>query len=176
MRPLLICLLAIAALLRPQPGRAEMEPEQFLRLAESYQSGYLRVVAVSCYQIYSSTGVIATAFSEGHIDGPQAMEALGDNGLLHSVCYSTLLDVQQNTPEEDKASRREIAKLAELLVLEDNLLRSLSDVFSYPGAEAEKKVEAARRKVEQKLDALAPDEAPVAIDKDKAGVKGKTDK
>jgi hypothetical protein len=97
----------------PEPGAsAERSGEEaFLDLISAYQSGYLQVVAVSCYQLYAGAGLVEGAFRAGHIDGPTALDILGQNSLLHSVCYSSLQDIQSLTPAGDTVARGEMNKL-----------------------------------------------------------------
>jgi hypothetical protein len=149
-------LAAILMLAVPCTSRAaDPDSERLVQLVEAYQSGYLQVTAVSCYQIFSSTGLIANAFAAGSIDGPAALQQLAENSLLHSVCYTTLLDIQNLTPVSDKTARAEIDRLARLLVLEDEVLTALSDVFAYPDDAKAAKVEQARARVAKELDAYA---------------------
>lgn len=136
--------------------------EAFLDLVSAYQSGYLQVVAVSCYQLYAGAGLVEGAFRAGHIDGPTALDILGQNSLLHSVCYTTLVDIQALTPMEDRVAQTEINRLGLLLETENQLLIALSDFFAQPTEANGQKVDAARAGVEQTLDQYAgTDAAPV---------------
>jgi hypothetical protein len=150
----LVFLPALLVLL-PHQAHAAETPEAVIQLVEAYQGGYLEVVAVSCYQIFSSTGLIANAFADGGLEGPAALDQLSHNSLLHSACYTTLVRIQQLTPIEDSVARAEIQRLAEILELEDTMLRTLADVFSYPDDAAAAKVEKARRAVADALDTYA---------------------
>jgi hypothetical protein len=153
MKTTLLLTLAFILALPSQP-RAEMGPEEFLKLAQSYQSGYLQLLAVSAVEVYSTSGLIGTAFSKGQMSGPEAAEALTDTRMLHSVSYSTLLDVQKNTPAEDKDAARRVGQLAAALLAEQQLLDALGDVFSNPTSGNAKRVESARSEVDRQLDEL----------------------
>src|SRR5687768_3861832 len=89
----------LTLLLARPAAAAELTPDQFLRLAEAYQGGYLQLLAASALQVYSTAGLVATDFSEGRRDGVASADTLADTQLLHSVSYATLLEVQKNTPK-----------------------------------------------------------------------------
>lgn len=135
-----------------QNAAGEIGPEQFLALAEAYQSGLLQVAAVACLQLYSSSGIIATDFARGNIDAPTALYALDQNSLLHSACYTALAEVQALTPASDEVALYELGRLLGLLTTEEALLSALADVFGEPTAEHEAAAEAARAEVEAALD------------------------
>ena len=136
------------------------QPPDMIALAEAYQTGYLQVVAVSCFQLYSSSGIIAADFAKGNIDAVTALDALDQNSLLHSVCYTTLTAIQQLTPPADSIALAEIARLLELLTAEDELLSALADVVTDPTEEKAAAVETARAKVEQTLDSYMQNGQP----------------
>jgi len=136
------------------------QPPDMIALAEAYQTGYLQVVAISCFQLYSSSGIIATDFAKGNIDAATALDALDQNSLLHSVCYTTLTTIQELTPAADSIALAEIARLLGLLTAEDELLSSLADVITDPTDEQAAAVEAARAKVEQTLDSYMQNGQP----------------
>jgi hypothetical protein len=129
-------------------------------LAEAYQKGYLQVVAIACFQLYSSSGIIATDFSKGNIDAVTALDALDEDSLLHSACYTTLMAIQELTPPTDSIALAEIAKLLGLLTAEDELITALDDVITDPTADKAAVVEAARTKVEQTLDSYMQNAQP----------------
>ncbi len=112
----------------------------------------MQVVAVACYQLYYSTGIIATDFSAGHIDAETAAFALQKNSLLHSVCVTTLKDIFDKTPADDTLARQELKRLWDILITEDALLRALSDALGQPSDEAQAAVDTARQAA---ADALA---------------------
>jgi hypothetical protein len=135
-------------------------PPDMIALAEAYQTGYLQVVAISCFQLYSSTGIIATDFAQGNIQAGTALDALDQNSLLHSACYTTLTAIQQLTPAADTIALAEIGRLLGLLEAEDELLSGLADVIADPTEEHAEAVEAARAKVEQTLDSYMQNDEP----------------
>jgi CRISPR/Cas system-associated exonuclease Cas4 (RecB family) len=155
---LAVCALALLIAFHAAPVRAELTPEQFVDLAQAYQDGYLQLAVAAAVQVYSGAGLIASEFSAGRIDGPAAMEALSDNALLHGVSYATLLEIQRKTPKEDKVATQQIGRLAEVLVLEQDLLTALSDVLSYPTDNNAKRVETARNRVDEALEELAEEQ------------------
>jgi hypothetical protein len=144
-------LLLLAA---PAAGSAEVTPDQFVALAESYQSGYLQLLAASALQVYSTAGIVATEFSSGKRSGVDSADALADTTLLHSVAYSTLLEVQKATPKDDAKSQAQIGKLAAVLVGEQQLLGALTDVFSNPTEKNAQRVQTAKESVGKLLDKL----------------------
>ncbi len=137
------------------PARAQVTPEQFVRLAEAYQSGYLQLLTASALQVYSTAGLVATEFSAGRRSGVDAADALADTTLLHSVAYTSLLEVQKATPKEDAQSAAEIGKLAAVLVAEQQLLGALTDVFSNPTDKNAQRVQTAKENVGKLLEKLA---------------------
>jgi len=148
---------AVAAAAKPagkptaKPTKAQTTEDDFLKLAEAYQGGYLQLLAASAAQVYSTAGIVGTAFSKGQLDGPTAADQLSDTQVLHSVCYSTLLDIQQATPKDDAASSAQIGQLAAVFVAENQLLLALGDVFSNPSDTNAKRVETARAGVQKAL-------------------------
>jgi hypothetical protein len=136
------------------------QPPDMIALAEAYQTGYLQVVAISCFQLYSSSGIIATDFAKGNIDAATALNALDQNSLLHSVCYTTLTAIQELTPPADSLAQAEIARLLGLLTAEDELLSGLADVITDPTNENAAAVETARAAVEQSLDSYMQNAQP----------------
>jgi hypothetical protein len=124
----------------------------FLELAEAYQVGYMQVVACCCYQLYVSTGIIATDFANGYIDGETALAAIDENSLLHSVCHATLIDIQSLTPADDVIAQRELGRLLTVLTSEQQLLEAIRAVMETPTDENAAAVESARKRVEQVID------------------------
>ena len=108
-------------------AQAAPSPQNALELAAAYQSGYLQVVAVSCFQLYSSTGIIQTDLESGIISPATALTALEHNSLLHSVCMTTLSDIRELTPVTDTVGITELDRLLALLTAEGDLLRALQD-------------------------------------------------
>ena len=82
-------------------------------------------------------------------------DALADTGLLHGVCYATLLEIQKSTPKDDAQSVAEIGKLAAVLVEEQHLLLALQDVFANPTEKNAQRVQTSKENVGQLLDKLA---------------------
>jgi hypothetical protein len=153
-----LVLALITSLLLALPVRAQESlapPEQqlaeLLELAEAYQSGYFEVVALCCYQLYASTGVIATDFANGYIGTEVALEALDENSLLHSACVTTLLQIDGLTPEGDTAARGEIRLLLSLLTAEGELLDAVRQTFIAPTEENAARAELARQQVARAL-------------------------
>lgn len=163
----LACGLAAFVLSLPAPAPAsaqesleppEQQLEDLLDLATAYQSSYFQMVAVSCFQLYSSTGIIATDFANGFIDTSTALSALDQNGLLLSVGLTTLTDLQALTPDDDKVARAEIAGLLAILTAEEQLLSALGEVCTAPTEANSAQVEAQRNRVEAALDAYTATE------------------
>jgi hypothetical protein len=152
---LLILGACLAALGQAAPARAEVTPEQFVALAESYQRGYLDLMSATALQVYSTAGLVAMDFNAGKRSGVDAADALEDTALLHSVAYASLLEVQKATPKDDGASRGEIGRLAAVLVAEQQLLTALNDVFSNPTQKNAQRVQSAQEGVGKVLDKLA---------------------
>jgi hypothetical protein len=155
MQRLFILAAALALFAQPMPARAEVTPEQFVKLAEAYQGGYLQLLAASALQVYSTAGIVATEFSSGKRSGVDAADALADTTLLHGVAYSSLLEVQKATPKEDAKATTQIGKLAGVLVAEQQLLGALQDVFSNPTDKNAARVQTAKENVGKLLDKLA---------------------
>lgn len=123
-----------------------------LDLFAAYQGGYMQVVAVACFQLYYSTGIIATDFAKNHIDADTATFALQKNSLLHSVCITTIKDIFDKTPADDTVARTELKRLWDILISEDALLNALADALASQAGDGQAKVEAARHDVEKLLD------------------------
>jgi hypothetical protein len=136
----------------PKPPPAATDASSMLDLFEAYQGGYMQVVSVCCFQLYYSTGVIATDFNKSYIDADTATFALQKNSLLHSVCITTIKDVFDKTPADDTVARAELKRLWDILISEDALLRALADALASPSAGAQAKVDPARQAVEKLLD------------------------
>lgn len=145
----------------PEEQAARQQFDAMLALFDAYQGGYLQVVAVSCFQLYYSTGIIATDFSQGHIDAGTATFALEKNALLHSACLTTVKDIFDKTPADDTLARLELKRLWDILLAEDALLRALGDALGKPGAETQAAVDNARQAVSDLLEAYN-DSAPNA--------------
>ena len=139
----------------------EQEYEVLVELARAYQTGYLEVVALSCFQIYASTGVIATDFSNGFISPDTALNALDKNRLLHSSCYTSLQTIIELTPPGDELTNSELNRLMSLIVAEDVLLTAVAEVFSEPTDANAAAVETARAQVEELLDSYTQGETLV---------------
>jgi hypothetical protein len=135
-----------------QPPPAAQPASDPLALFEAYQGGYLQVVAVACFQLYYSAGIIATDFTKNHIDADTATFALQKNSLLQSVCITTIKDIFDKTPADDTVARAEIKRLWDILISEDALLRALADALASNSADSQAKVETARQGVEKLLD------------------------
>lgn len=148
------CLLACGL---TEPASAEVSPEQFLKLVDAYQGGYLDLLSASALQVYSTAGLVAMEFSAGKRSGVDSADALADTALLHSVAYSSLLEVQKATPKDDAKAQAEIGKLAAVLVAEQQLLTALNDAFSNPTQKNAQRVQTAQENVDKLLDKLAKD-------------------
>lgn len=132
---------------------AEQQLQELLDLAEAYQTGYLQVVAVCCYQLYSTCGIVAADYTSGYIDAETALFALDESGLLHSVCTSTLSSIRAVTPAGDTVALDELDRLETMLDAEGALLSALRDVIDEPTEQRIAAVETARLKVVEALDA-----------------------
>ena len=156
MRPSLAVLisLCIAAPAGPAISQGELAEagDDPLDLIEAYQSGYFQVVAVSCFQLYASTGIIDSNYNGGFIDGETALLALEQNSLLHSVCVTTLARIEELTPADDELAQDEIGRLLAVLGAEGELIRALRDAFTEPSEENDARVEAALSAVEEALE------------------------
>jgi hypothetical protein len=132
-----------------------------VELAGAYQSGFLAVTATACFQIYSSMGIIASDLSAGHISGATALSALEQNGLLLSVCQSSLEDVRALTSAEDTQGSEIIGRIGGMLDALTGLHSALVDAAGVPRNDraavqaAVKAVDNARVVVEAALDAYA---------------------
>jgi hypothetical protein len=126
-----------------------------LALCEAYQVGFLQVVAVCCYQAYSSVGIVATDYANGYIDEDTARFALSENALLLGACSAGVLEVIRLTPDEDQAALSELGRLEELLGALNQLVSELDLLLDNPDAEREQAVEDARSTVEQLLEDYA---------------------
>jgi hypothetical protein len=156
MRITLLLTLLIASVLAASPVQAqEAEPADPLALFEAYQVGFLQVVAVSCYQVYSSVGIVATDYSNGYINEETAGFALSESALLLGACSASVLEISQLTPEGDEAALAELDRLAGLLVALNELVSELDQLLDSPDDEQAAAVEDARARVEQLLDAYA---------------------
>lgn len=165
----LICILAACwAVLTAAPLAAQSQPapppeaSAALALFEAYQSGYLQLAALSCFQLYSSTGVIVGDFDRGSIDRGLAMEALEHNLLLYSACQSTLEAVTACTPQQDQAALAELARLKRILDAEGVLFKVLQEYFGEQGEENTKAAEAALAALEKELDQYTKPATPGA--------------
>jgi hypothetical protein len=164
--PALAAPVAAAQPVTPDEQAAKQQFDAMLELFDAYQGGYLQVVAVACFQLYYSTGIIATDFSAGNIDAETAAFALQKNSLLHSVCVTTIQDIFDKTPADDSVARQELKRLWDILITEDALLRALTDATGQPGAEAQAAVDTARQAVSAALEAYtkgmpdAPQDTP----------------
>jgi len=154
MRGLLLALFAAVFLLICVPVFAQDEPAKSdpLALFEAYQVGFLQVVAVSCYQVYSSTGIVATDYANGYVDEDTARFALDQNALLLSACSANVIEVGKLTPAEDTAASAELDRLGELLDALSGLITALDELLDNPDDAQEQAVEDARSRVEQLLD------------------------
>ncbi|MEZ5338608.1 MAG: hypothetical protein R3F46_10110 [bacterium] len=157
MRNIHACLLALLILLGlPGSGLAqgaETKPEgRVLQLADAYQDGYLRMTAVSCFSVYSTSGFIFGDFMNGVIDGQTAINSLEHVALLHSVALESVGEIEGLTPESDTLGREELGKLRDILEKENRLLGALLDLFSEGGVMQMEQVKAELLLVEQALD------------------------
>jgi hypothetical protein len=145
----------------PAPSAAPSIDEA-LNLISAYQAGYFQVVAVSCFQLYSSTGIIQTDMLNGVIGPSTALTALQHNSLLQSVCLTTLTDIRGLTPAVDKEGLAELDRLTNIITAEGELLRALQDYCQAPGDTALAAVGTAQQQVEAALTAYAGDN-PVGL-------------
>lgn len=148
----------------PAQAQDDQEPQSDpLALFEAYQVGFLQVVAVSCYQIYSATGIVATDYANGYIDEDTARFALDQNALLLSTCSANLIEVGKLTPADDETASAELDRLGGLLDALNQLISALDDLLDNPDDAQAAVVEQARSNVEQLLDqytAPAPQATP----------------
>jgi hypothetical protein len=167
---------ALAAPGEQRPGQAEaagqaaessaapLSEDQFLDLVSAYQGGYFQLAAVSAFQVYSAAGLIDGSFRAGFIDGPTALDLLGQNSLLHSVCYSTLDQIHSLTPPDDAVAQGEMARLNTVLNAEGVLLSALGDLFAAPGDVNAAAADKARAELEKVLDSFMGPEEEVGGD------------
>jgi hypothetical protein len=150
---MVILLVICAPLARAQESLTppEQQWDELLALAEAYQSNYLELVAICCYQLYASTGIIATDYANGYIDAEAALSALDGNSLLHSSCMSTLTEIIELTPEDDEALHAEAGRLLAIIEAEGALLSALREVCVNPDDTNVALTESARQEVEQLL-------------------------
>ena len=119
------------------PAAAQKDnADRALELFAAYQGGYFQVVAVSCFQLYSSIGIIDSDFEVGVIDGELAQSVLERSRLLHSVCTTSLETIRTATPKDDKAAFTEIERLGNLLYRLANLFDALDEKFLNPTEES----------------------------------------
>ena len=124
-----------------QPSAAQEQVDQAqavqgaLELFAAYQSGYFQVVAVSCFQLYSTSGIIASDFEAGVVDGVLAQQALERSRLLLSVCTTSLAQIKVATPLGDTAAHDELLRLAHLLDKLVGLFDAMDNKFIYPSEE-----------------------------------------
>lgn len=164
-------LTAVAVLALDQPSRSQ-EPltppeqrwEELLTLAQAYQSNYLELVAICCYQLYASTGIIATDYSNGFINGETALFALDANRLLQSSCLTTLTEIVELTPLDDEVLHAEAGRLLAIIGAEGELLNALREVCLDPSEENTTVAEDARRQVERLLDEYTAENPPASVD------------
>lgn len=153
--PALIALMtALVLAVAPAAAQDESRPDP-LALCEAYQSGFLQVVAVCCYQVYSAVGIVATDYANGYIDEDTARFALSENALLLGACTAGVLEVIRLTPEQDHAALGELGRLEELLGALNRLVSELDLLLDDPDAEREQAVEDARSAAERLLDNYA---------------------
>ena len=135
-----------------QQGGAETGEGRVLQLADAYQDGYLRMTAVGCFSVYSTSGFIFGDFMNGVIDGQTAINSMEHVALLHSVTYDSISEIQTLTPAEDALAQQELGSLKDILERENRLLSAILDLFSEGGVEQMEQVKAELVLVEQALD------------------------
>ena len=155
-----IWIAASAAPLAQQEGPPTQPGPAAVALFEAYQSGYLQLVAISCFQLYSSTGVVSADFVNGVVDGERAMQMLEHNLLLHSACQTTLADITARTPANDKTALAELGRLKKILDAEGTLFNALSDFFAGPTQETSDAAKQALAAVEAELDDYTKSSGP----------------
>ncbi len=136
----------------PAQAQTEEPAGRVLQLADAYQDGFLRMAAVSCFSVYSSSGFVFGDFLNGVIDGPTAINSLEQVALLHSVSYTAVAEIEQLTPESDKLGLEELGSIRGILERENALLSALLDLFSEGGVEEFELVKHELGLVEQALD------------------------
>jgi len=129
----------------------EQRWEELLTLAQAYQSNYFELVAICTYQLYASTGIVATDFANGYIDSETALTALDANSLLQSSCFTTLTQIIELTPADDEELHAEAARLLAIITAEGQLLGALRDVCVDPSEANAVLAEEARSRVEELL-------------------------
>lgn len=160
MRILILMVLAMLATFRPAMAQEATEGQtRTLQLADAYQDGFLRMSAVSCFSVYSSSGFVFGDFINGVIDGETAINSLEQVALLHSVAYTSVTEVLELTPEDDSLAREEISSIREILERENRLLSALVDLFSEGSTEQLEQVKYELQLVEQALDVYTSEPA-----------------
>ena len=133
-------------------GSEEQTRQRMLQLADAYQDGFLRMSAVSCFSIYSSSGFVFGDFINGVIDGDTAINSLEQVALLHSVAYTSTTEIQELTPEDDTLAHEDLSAILEILERENALLSALVDLFSDGSVEHMEQVKHELGLVEEALD------------------------
>ncbi len=156
MRPvitLLLCMALSTALAWAQEDAPPADPMPAgIALAGAYQSGYMQVVAISCFQLYISAGIIQTDLLNGVISPAVALNNLEYCSLLQSVCATTLEEVRALTPTEDPTGLAELDRLIAMNTAEGELLRTLQDFCANADDETYTAVVNAQQAVEAALD------------------------
>lgn len=153
-----ITTLLLSVLLLAVPGWAQEDAPaegavpQGIALAGAYQSGYLQVVAVSCFQLYISAGIIQSDLLNGVISPAIALDSLEYNSLMQSVCATTLEEIRSLTPAEDPAGLAELDRLISINTAEGELLRALQDFCTNTSDTTYAAVVDAQHNVEAALD------------------------
>lgn len=152
MRILFVCvLLAVCTVTFAEAD----EREDALELFTAYQQGYLDVVAVSCFQLYSSSGVVTTDYLNDYIDADTALEALDHNRLLLSVCITTLERIRGKTPVDDIEAHREFNRLGTMLTALRSYLDASSRFMLEPTQDAADAADVAQFALDQAMEEFA---------------------
>ena len=139
-------------LFEPAAAQENQLEGRVFQLADAYQLGYLKLVTVSAYSVYSTSGIVFTDFVNGVIDGGEAINAMEQIALLQSVSYTTIVEIEELTPESDTGGLDEIGRVRTLLERENGLLSALLDLFADGGEDELVLVQEQLGLVEQALD------------------------
>jgi hypothetical protein len=129
-------------------------------LARAYQNGYLELAGAACYQLYTSLGIIATDYAQGHINSATAVSALDKNALLLGACSTSLEEISGLTPADDTQAQEILGRLTGLVTALGGLHDALEEAAIVSGRdkkaqEAAAAVNTARAQVETALEAYA---------------------
>jgi hypothetical protein len=152
MRTFLSILLAVVL---AAPVAKAQDGEAALALFEAYQSGYLQLAAVSCFQLYAASGVVTTDFLNGFIDAGTATQALDHNRLLLSTGITTLENIRAKTPEEDLAAHAEFGRLSAMFAALQRYMDAVEDFVMDPTEPSADAADAAQAALDRAMEEFA---------------------